>query len=360
MPHDIDQMLGEFAEDDYTPRLCRGIFKVVPFAPPLPHYGSLVETLQILQPEAKRKALDRARELTQTEDYQRALWMLNAMDAADTGISLYSGLSSAVKLYKAGDGEKLDALETDTQQAADAVLKGLGLAFVAYHMFPGSLAERADAFQKSETGKALMLYYAAVEVGLPFADNALLGGGQFLSGLYDRFGAEKFEEFSGVTGEAGAQQAAGMLKQLMGPLEKLIGMASKYLKPMAEAAVQNLPKALDAADKVAGVAATGADAMPVYRYLGSRLVAERAVAVAFDEVGTGEVLAPVVHDPSDPVSSPIRYTTTTEDPRDALPEAPPKKKRGCFLKTLFFGAVLLAVGAGGALLAGAGWSLLAG
>ncbi len=355
MPHDIDQLLGEFAEDDYTPRLCRGIFRVVPFAPPLPHYGSLVEALKILRPEAKRRALDRARELTGTEPLQRALWMAGALDTADTGISLYSGLSSAVKLYRAREGERLDALETDTQQAADAVLKGLGLAFIAYHMFPGSPAERAAAFQESETGRALMLYYAAVEVGLPFADNALLGGGQLLSSLYERYGADKIAELSGVTSEEEAQQAAGMLQQLMAPLEKLVSMAGKYLKPVAEAAVSNLPGALDVADKVAGVAATGADAMPVYRYLGARLVAEQAVARAFAEVGTGEVLAPVVHDPSDPVSAPVRYTTTTESPRDALPAAPPKKKRGCFLKGLLFGAALLAVGLGAA-----GWSLLTG
>ena len=144
--------------------MCRGIFKVVPFAPPLPHYGSLVETLQLLQPDAKRLALDKARELTREEPLQRALWMANALDTADSGISVFSGVKSAVAMYQAREGERLDALETDQQQAADAVLKGLGLAFMAYHLFPGSLTEKADAFQKSETGKALMLYYAAVAV----------------------------------------------------------------------------------------------------------------------------------------------------------------------------------------------------
>ena len=355
MPHDIEEMMGAFVETDYTPKLCRGIFKVVPFAPPLPHYGSLVETLQVLEPEGRRKALDHARELTRGEEFQRTLWMANALDTADSGISVFSGVKSAVAMYQAKEGERLDALETDQQQAADAVLKGLGLAFMAYHLFPGSIAEKADAFQKSETGKALMLYYAAVEVGLPFADNALLGGGQFLSGLFQKFGDDKLTEFASITGEQEAQEAVGLLQRLMGPLEKMITMASGYLGPMAEAAAANLPKALNVADKVAGVVATGADAMPVYRYLGARLVAEVAVARALEEVGTGELFAAPVHDPSDPVSTPIRYSTTTEDPRDALPEAPPRKKRGCFLKSLFFGTFLLSISGAGA---AAGWQLI--
>jgi len=355
MPHDIDEMMGAFAENDYTPKLCRGIFKVVPFAPPLPHYGSLVETLQVLEPQGRRKALDHARGLTNSEDFQRTLWMANALDTADSGISVFSGVKSAVAMYQAKEGERLDALETDQQQAADAVLKGLGLAFMVYHLYPGSVAEKAAAFQKSETGKALMLYYAAVEVGLPFADNALLGGGQFLSGLFAKLGDDKLAEFTSVTGESEAKEAVGMLQTLMGPLEKMIAMASKYIGPMAEAAAANLPGALGVADKIAGVVATGADAMPVYRYLGARLAAEVAVARALEEVGTGELFAPTVHDPSDPVSSPIKYSTTTEDPRDALPEAPPRKKRGCFLKSLFFGTILLSVAAAGA---AASWQLI--
>jgi hypothetical protein len=356
MAEDVNALLVQFSEDDYTPRLCRGIFKVVPFAPSLPHYGSLVEALQIIEPGAKRKALERAEEIIKTEPYQRALWMCNALDTADSGISVFSGVKSAVALYRArqGEGSPLDALETDQQQAADAVLKGLGLAFIVYHLFPGGPTEKIKAFQESETGKALALYYAAVEVGLPFADNALTGGGRMIADLFERMGEDKVQEFASVTGQSEATEAVGVMRQLIQPLDGMVQMASKYLSLMADAAVANLPKAMNVADKVAGVAATGADAMPVWRYLGARLVAERAILQAVSEVGTGETFAPTVHDPSDPVSSPIKYSRTTESAADALPAAPPRKK-GCFLKTLFFGSFLLAAGAAGL---AATWSVL--
>jgi hypothetical protein len=334
MAEDVNALLVQFSEDDYTPRLCRGIFKVVPFAPSLPHYGSLVEALQIIEPGAKRKALERAEEIIKTEPYQRALWMCNALDTADSGISVFSGVKSAVALYRArqGEGSPLDALETDQQQAADAVLKGLGLAFIVYHLFPGGPTEKIKAFQESETGKALALYYAAVEVGLPFADNALTGGGRMIADLFERMGEDKVQEFASVTGQSEATEAVGVMRQLIQPLDGMVQMASKYLSLMADAAV----------------------AMPVWRYLGARLVAERAILQAVSEVGTGETFAPTVHDPSDPVSSPIKYSRTTESAADALPAAPPRKK-GCFLKTLFFGSFLLAAGAAGL---AATWSVL--
>ena len=67
--------------------------------------------LQLLQPDAKRLALDKARELTREEPLQRALWMANALDTADSGISVFSGVKSAVAMYQAREGERLDALE---------------------------------------------------------------------------------------------------------------------------------------------------------------------------------------------------------------------------------------------------------
>ena len=41
-----------------------------------------------------------------------------------------------------------------------------------------------------------------------------------------------------------------------------------------------MPTALNVADKVAGVVATGADALPAYKYLGARLTAEACSSFA--------------------------------------------------------------------------------
>ncbi|MEZ4241761.1 MAG: hypothetical protein R3F59_37555 [Myxococcota bacterium] len=197
-----------------------------------PDWFSLVEGLRELDPEAKKPVLDRARALVREPDAQRALWMIRALDTADSGISVFSGVSSAVKLYRAKTaGERLDALGIDTQQGVDAVMKGLALAFVVYSQFPGSLTEKVAAFRATTTGQALVFYYAALEVGLPFADNALLGGGAMVKSLFERFGPDQQAKLAAVAGPEEVEQAVTMMGQLMGPIETMAGMAKEHLTP---------------------------------------------------------------------------------------------------------------------------------
>ena len=140
MGRDFDGLLGSFDAGAPSVRLVNGVCRVVPFAPELTLWFSMVEGLKHLDPEARKPVLDRAVELTRTEEAQRALWMIKALDTADSGISVFSGVRSAVKMYQAQSGEeRLDALETDTQQAVDAVLKGLALAFVISKLYTGSI-----------------------------------------------------------------------------------------------------------------------------------------------------------------------------------------------------------------------------
>ncbi len=333
MTTDIDQLLGDFGDSDYSVRLVRGVCNVVPFAPELANWFSMVEGLQTLDPGAKKKVLDRAVEISRGDDAQRALWLVKSLDTADSGISVFSGVRSAYKMYQATNTEeRLDALETDTQQAVDAVLKGLATAYVIHKLFPGGLTEKVAAFRKTNTGQAWIFYYAAIEVGLPFADNALVGGGSFLKGLFDKHQQSQIEKLAAVAGEEEAQQALSLMGKLMGPMETMVGMASEHLTPVANAAAEYIPKAMNVGDKVAGVAATGADVLPVYRFLGSRLVAEACLRRAIDEVGTAEEHAIT----ENPANVEIKYTRSAQD----LPAAP-VRKRGCF----GLWVLLLAVGA---------------
>src|SRR6478736_5057175 len=103
MTIEIDELLGAFDERDYSVRLVRTVCKVVPFAPDLPDWFSPVDCLTQLDPEAKKAVLDRAREFTRTDEAQRALWMVKALDTADSGLGAFSGIRSAVKLYQAKD-----------------------------------------------------------------------------------------------------------------------------------------------------------------------------------------------------------------------------------------------------------------
>lgn len=338
MTIEIDELLGAFDDRDYSVRLVRTVCNVVPFAPDLPDWFSLVDGLKQLDPEAKKPVLDRARELSRSDEAQRALWMVKALDTADAGIGAFSGINSAIKMYQAKDNAgRLDALETDTQQSIDAVLKGLAMAFVIYKLFPGSVTEKVAAFRNTNTGAAFVFYYASVEVGLPFADNALLGGGALVKGLFEKFGPDQEAKLAAVAGPEEAKQAVGTMQQLIAPIETMAGMAKEHLGGIASAASGFLASALNVGDKVAGVAATGADFLQVYRFLGARLVAEACLRRALAE--SKEVQAP-----GKAVSAaavPIKFTKSADD----LPDSP-ARRRGCFgLFGILF--AVLAFGAAG-------------
>lgn len=336
MALEIDELLGSFDGRDYSVRLVRTVCNVVPFAPELPDWFSLVEGLAELDPDAKKPVLDRARALTRSDEAQRALWMVRALDTADSGIGVFSGVRSAVQLYRAKTGgERLDALETDTQQGVDAVLKGLAIAFVVYKLFPGSLSEKVAAFRASNTGQALIFYYAALEVGLPFADNALLGGGEMVKSLFERFGPDQQAKLAAVAGPEEAEQAVTMMGQLMAPIEAMAGMAREHLGGIASAASGVMAGALDVGDKVAGVAATSADFLQVYRFLGARLVAEQCLRQALAEAREAQV----EREAASPAAVAVKYTRSADD----LPDAP-KRRGGCF--GLFGGLVLAAIATG--------------
>ena len=339
MAIDLDEQLGAFSSDDYSVRLVRTVCNVVPFAPDLPDWFSLVDGLKELEPDAKKPVLDRAAAIARTDEVQRALWVIKALDTTDSGLGAFSGLSAAYKMYQAKNGgERLDALDTDTQQSIDAVLKGLALALAIYKLYPGSLAERVAAFRASTTGQAIIFYYAAIEIGLPFTDNALMGGGEFVKSLFERFGPDQQAKLAAVAGAEEAGQAMTMMQQLFTPVETMVGMAREHLGGIASAAGGVLATAMNVGDKVAGVAATGADLLPVYRFLGSRLVAEAVLkrALAEEKVDQGNRVA---------VSSAaveVKYTKSAQD----LPDSP--KRRGCFGLILAF----LVLGASAAAWAG--------
>ena len=320
MATDLDELLLSFDESAYSVRLVKGICNVVPFAQPITPWNSLVAGLTVLDENAKKPVLDAAHKIAKDEDMQQALWAITALDSADSGIGVFSGAASAWKMYQAKDTEeRINALETDTQQAVDAVVKALAIAYVIHKLYDGDISDKIAQFRKSESGQAMMFYYAAIEVGLPFTDNALSGGASFLKTLFDKYGPEQQTKLAAITGEEEAAAAMGVLQQLTGPLATMVDMASQYLTPIATAVTEYLPKAMSVGDKAAGVAATGADLLPVYRFLGGRLVAEevlkRALVQKAEEVAT-----------SNPASTEIKFTRSKDD----LPDAPIAKRGGCF------------------------------
>ncbi len=273
----VDTALGAFDGDDYTVKLCDGIMKVLPFVPAATPYAKLNEALRKLHPQATAPMLVRAQEYASSEAVSKTLWVANAIDTGDAGIAVFSGLKSAFGLFT---GKRMDALETDPQQAVDAALKLLGISYMVFKLFPGSIVERVQSFYALPAGQHLTAYYAAVEVALPFADNGMLAGGNFLSSIMQRHGGDALSKFQSIAGQDAVQGSQGVLASMMGYMESAVQRVAPFARQIADTATQYMPGALNVADKVAGVVATGADAMPVYRYLGARLAAEACAQVA--------------------------------------------------------------------------------
>ena len=304
MARDIDKLLGAFKPKDYTVRICEGIDKVLPSAPELIFYADLDDAVAAMAPAAGPAVVHRARAICAEDAPQKVLTIADALDRADAGLSIYTGLSSAVKMYRAGEGHRADALGSDNQQAADAVLKGLGLSWMVHELFEGSFPEKVKAFMALDTGQHLACYYAAIEVGLPFADNVAGGAVGVMEGLFSRHESGQLDRLAKVTGHGEAEEAAEMAHALLGPMEGLVQDSAAYLGGVASMVAEFAPKAIGVADKVASVAATAADALPVWRFLGSRLVAEYAVRRAVAEVGLNhsadtptEAVMPVLESP---------------------------------------------------------------
>src|SRR5262249_8166420 len=154
--------------------------------------------------------------------------------------------------------------------------------------------------------------------------------------LYGRIGGDQSKKLAAIAGDEAAQGAGQVMEHLVKPVDGLVQMASSHLASIATAGASYLPAIMDVGDKAARVVPSAADAMPVCRYLGARLVAEACVQRALKEVpADGPPAAPgAVHNPA---SDDIKFTTKKADKNEiVVPQTP--ARRGCFL----FGITLLA------------------
>jgi hypothetical protein len=269
----LAEALDPWKAEDPTVRLVTGLLSVLPFLPSWTHPGSLD---QMCGSPKVRAVVDR---MAAEQGAQSALNTFDLLDKTDRGIALFSGIKGAVGAVRGTDG----TLELEPQQAADAGLKAAGIAYATWKLFGGDPGKLTG----SSAGQALLAWYVAADVVLPFADNLASGGIDVMGSLVDRYAGENVDKLAVVAG-AEAQQALGVLGQLRGTLGGLVGQAASFAKPMSDWLEAKLPGFLGTADKVTGVVATGADAFNAYRYLGAVLVAEELVARAKVEVAATE------------------------------------------------------------------------
>jgi len=269
----LDQLLGAYSEDDVTVKLTWAIMEAVPGATPISLYRSLEEARFLVAPDLDDAGLVRARAFAQSPAATQALRVADWIDTGDVGLSAFTGIRAALGLFL----KRGQALDTDPQQGADAVAKAAAIAWLAHALHEGTVAERFERFRATPAGAALLTWYAAAEVALPFADDVASGVGSVLGSLVQRYGGQHLSRLDGLLGGGAGAAANGMLGQMTGPLDEIIRSVSGHSARIAETARQYLPPTLATLGTVAGAVATAADVLPVYRFLGARLVAETAL-----------------------------------------------------------------------------------
>ncbi|MDP2311500.1 MAG: hypothetical protein Q8P41_01230 [Pseudomonadota bacterium] len=270
-PRTLDSALDAFTEDDATVRLLWALFGAIPGAPPVSFYRSLDEARMLVFPELDDAAMVRAHALAAQPSTQKALTVADAIDTGDVGISVFTGVRSALTFFF---GDRAKALDTDAQQGADAALKMVAIAWMAHTLIPGPVTEKVARLRALPSGEALLTYYAAVELALPFTDDILTGTGGLLSRLLERYGPATKARLDSAMGAGAEALANGMVSELVGPVDDMARSLSAHAQTIAAAAQQWLPPAIATAGTVAGAVATAADALPIYRLLGARLAAE--------------------------------------------------------------------------------------
>jgi hypothetical protein len=276
-PRTIESQLARFSEEDATVRLLWSLFEAIPGAPPISFYRSLDEARLLVFPDLDDDGMARAVSLADGANIRQALAVADAIDTGDVGITVLTGVRSALTFFF---GDRSKTLETDAQQGADAALKAVAIAWMVNALFPGPVTDKVRRLRELPSGEALLMYYAAIELALPFTDDAVSGTGSLLSRLLAKHRSANARRLDAAAG-AGADAAAdGVLSALLEPVDTLVQSLSSHTQSIAAAAQRWLPPAIATAGTVAGAVATAADAMPVYRLLGARLAAEAVLAEA--------------------------------------------------------------------------------
>ena len=273
MSQKANEMLSDYNPDDFTVKLLSSLDNIVPGSPGFKFYNSFEDGVRAYVPDASPEVIEKARQIAESEEMQDALKVMGYIDTSDKVIAGYAGIKNVLSLF-GGGGAKKRTFESDPQQALDAGVKALAIAYAVYKLIPGGISEKVSEFKSLDTGKEMAIYFASIEVALPFLDNAVEGGAELIqklmksnSGITDKFGA--------LAG-GGAAQASEMLNSLAGPLDSYIGVAKDHAGTIADKVKTYLPAAANVADSATGAVATGADLLPVWTFLGARLVTEVA------------------------------------------------------------------------------------
>jgi hypothetical protein len=209
----VSEELASYPPTAVTVRLIQAVLGVIPASPPLPHYTSVAEAAQGVLGGVPEDVLDRAEELVGGAAADQALFAARSIDTGDTGLTIVSGVRSAMALFFGGKEQRSEALAQ--QQRTDAALKALALAYIVTKLVPLPPAQRVELLATVPAGAELLLYFGAVEIALPFS--AEVGGreGRFVRELVDRQGGAMADKLLGMVGRQGVAAAQVTLAHLV-------------------------------------------------------------------------------------------------------------------------------------------------
>jgi hypothetical protein len=269
----VNDVLVEYTDDDLSVRICRAILNNLPFAPNFDSYTDIAGAVRRMNPDAGEELIRRAEQIAERDEgVLKVVKTGIALDRVDGGLSIYTGIKNSVDAIKNKDRKR--TFEADPQQAADAGVKALALAYIIASLYDGSPVDRVKSFLSTKAGQEALIYFAAVEIALPFTDNLAQASGNWMSSLLAATGSEAEKRFTQFAQGESLEMAKGILQTLSQSLDRILDQTRNNLRPFIEKTQEVLPSIMNITDSVTGGAATALDLLPVWKLLCARIAAE--------------------------------------------------------------------------------------
>ena len=120
----------------------------LPFAPDFKYFYNLPGALA--SDSSTSATLGAVQKLAGKDEFAQALKTAKMLDTVDSGLGVVTGVRNIYS--KATDKDRQRTFEADPQQAADAAVKLLGIAYMIAVLFPGGISEKIAAFLQTRAG----------------------------------------------------------------------------------------------------------------------------------------------------------------------------------------------------------------
>ena len=269
----VNDVLVEYTESNLSVRVLKALLNNLPFAPNFDDYSDIEGAVLRLNPDATIDTIRQAEKIAERDEGVLKVTKTGiAIDRIDGGLGIYTGIKNSIDAIKNKDRER--TFEADPQQAVDASVKALAIAYIITSLYNGSPAERVRQFAATKAGQEALIYFAAAEVALPFTDNLAEASGDWMSKLFAATGDRAEDQFQQFAQGESIEMAKGVLQSLLQNIDGILSQTRTNLRPFLDKTQQVLPSIMNVTDSVTGGAATALDLLPIWKLLCARIAAE--------------------------------------------------------------------------------------